>query len=701
MEFHEYFEYFDRSIRLAMAPRFKWSGRPAESDPNPTFRRGFFLLASFCLAYQIVGVMTYWLLFDMKEEDTQRFVAGISEATGALMLVSVGFYNVCALSYHRNEIEVLLTHLMKLYPRPGERHYRCRHYHSLANGLMKFEFVYFWLFALYYNGAPLASLLYEHLMDGMEVGYKTQINTWYPWRVHGSAVGYGLGHFATCIGSIVGLKLHFDAIANQLRELDSRHQGARQELRRLIAYHSQVIRIAVQFNEIMNFSFLGGLVFSTIALCMTSVAILLLDLVSAFKCVNGLVAFIVYNFVICFLGTEFSIGMQLEDFMLYQDLVCLAAQLPRFEWNGRRSSAVNQNLARRFIFLFGAVNLIYHNIGCIMYGYFVDGSTQDPIEYLAELATVGAMLGFTTVGTLSLWKILSLKPHIEKLMDDFEELFQHTKKKPYRTRHYYESYTRFIRRLVIFTSLAIAYYNLLPIILMTRELLTEAQDLSYRLQSSTWYPWKIQGSVPGFLVAVVCQAFSCQTNLCVIMFSQFLVSFFGIQLEIHFDGLARQLEAIDARLPTAKEQLKSLITYHNSLFHLADKVNRFFNFMFFISLSISITCMCFLAFSMTMFDLGPALKHMLGLLLFLIYNFCMCRNGTYLIFASDKVLPAAFYNNWYEGDLAYRKMLLILMMRATKPYVWRTYKLAPVSITTYMATLKFSYQMFTCVRSLK
>nr|XP_036671881.1 putative odorant receptor 69a isoform X2 [Drosophila suzukii] len=393
MEFHEYFEYFDRSCRFTMAPRFKWSGRPAENDSYPLLRKTFFLLGSFCLGYQIFGVMIYWLLFDRKAEDTQKFVAGISEATGALMLVSVGFYNICALQYHRTEIEELLTDLMELYPRPRERHYRCRHYHKLANGFMKFEFVYFWMFVLYYNTAPLVVLLYEHLTDEMDVSYKTQINTWYPWRIHGSAIGYGLGHFATCIASIAGvafslgthnliciftyqLKLHFDAIANQLLELDSRHPGANQELRRLIAYHSHVVRIADEFNEVMNFSFLGGLLFSTIALCMTSVAILLLDLVSAFKCVNGLVAFIVYNFVICFLGTEFSIG-------------------------------------------------------------------------------------------------------------------------------------------------------------------------------------------------------------------------------------------------------------------------------------------------------------------------------------SDKVLPAAFYNNWYEGDLAYRKMLLILMMRATKPYVWRTYKLAPVSITTYMATLKFSYQMFTCVRSLK
>ncbi|XP_044251836.2 putative odorant receptor 69a isoform X3 [Drosophila takahashii] len=393
--------------------------------------------------------------------------------------------------------------------------------------------------------------------------------------------------------------------------------------------------------------------------------------------------------------------MQLEDFMRYQDLVCQAAQLPRFDWNGRRSLKNNRNLAKRMIFWFGAVNLVYHNFGCIMYAYYADRSTKDPMDYIAELASVGAMLGFTIVGTLNLWKLWTLKPNIEKLIDDFEELFQITKRRPYRSHHYYESYTRFIRNLLIFFTLTIAYYNALPIILMTRELLTESQKLSYRLQSSTWYPWQFQGSIPGFLVAVVCQGFSCQVNLCVLIFSQFLVSFFGIQLEIHFDGLARQLEAIDARHPNAKDQMKSLIRYQKEIFNMADRVNEIFNFTFFISLSISVTCTSSLAFSVTMFDLGPALKHTFGLLIFLIYNFCMCRNGTHLIFASDKVLPAAFYNNWYEGDLAYRKMLLILMMRATKPYIWRTYKLAPVSITTYMATLKFSYQMFTCVRSLK
>jgi len=37
---------------------------------------------------------------------------------------------------------------------------------------------------------------------------------------------------------------------------------------------------------------------------MTSVAVLLLDFASAFKYISGLVAFVLYHFVICYMGTS-------------------------------------------------------------------------------------------------------------------------------------------------------------------------------------------------------------------------------------------------------------------------------------------------------------------------------------------------------------------------------------------------------------
>lgn len=48
-------------------------------------------------------------------------------------------------------------------------------------------------------------------------------------------------------------------------------------------------------------------------------------------------------------------------------------------------------------------------------------------------------------------------------------------------------------------------------------------------------------------------------------------------------------------------------------------------------------------------------------------------------------MPAAFYNNWYEGDATYRKMLLFFIMTSCESRVLRTYKFTPVSMATYMS----------------
>ncbi|XP_020799904.1 putative odorant receptor 69a [Drosophila serrata] len=326
--------------------------------------------------------------------------------------------------------------------------------------------------------------------------------------------------------------------------------------------------------------------------------------------------------------------MRLEEFMMYPDWVCRMALLPRYEWKGRQSPAEHYSLAKRMLLMLGIFHLVYHNIGCIMYAYHVDGTSKDPIRYVAELATVGSMLGFTIVGTLNLWKLLYFKPQIEEMLGDFEEFFKHVNVNVYRPKMYFEAYTRFLKGLVIVFCSSIVYYDSLPLTLMLwQHFMTESQELSYVIQSSTWYPWQIQGSVLGFSVAFILQTFSCQLLMASLMLSQYLVSFCGTQLQIHFDGLARQLEAIDARHPTAKDQLRYLVTYQSHLFKLADKVNHIFNFTFCVSLLTATIGMCFLAFSMTMFEVGEALKHLLGLTIFMIYNFTMSRDGTHLTYA--------------------------------------------------------------------
>ncbi|XP_020799903.1 putative odorant receptor 69a [Drosophila serrata] len=329
MHLQDYMKYPDMACRMGFVPRFRWNGRPVEIISYVKVKKVLYVLGTLFLVYQDVGELVHWHLVGRKAEGTASFVAELSEATGAFMLTSIGICNIWALTHYRAEINEVLTELEELYPRPREMHYRRQHYFELANRLMKYEFIFYVAFCAYYNGAPLLVLLYEHLMDGKEMRYKLQINTWYPWRTHGSALGYGIGFLCTVLSSIEGvafsvathhilcivtynLKLHYDSLSEQLLALDSRHPDANRTLRKLIAYHCQILNLGDKVNHILDFSFLAALICATVAICMTSVAVLLLDPASAFKYINGLAAFVVYNFVICYLGTEVTIAVSLE-----------------------------------------------------------------------------------------------------------------------------------------------------------------------------------------------------------------------------------------------------------------------------------------------------------------------------------------------------------------------------------------------------
>ncbi|KAH8239278.1 hypothetical protein KR032_002719 [Drosophila birchii] len=393
--------------------------------------------------------------------------------------------------------------------------------------------------------------------------------------------------------------------------------------------------------------------------------------------------------------------MQFQDFMYYTDIACYYALMRRFEWKGRESPRQRQRLIQKVIFIMACINLSYYNISLCTYIYNLDRKSMDLLTYVAELSDAGSMFGFVVLATFNMTVLLIYRPQIEKMLAGLQDLFDQHGKYNHQTRYHLEKSTRLMKKFTVFYIVANIYYNLVPPLVMIYETLSESKNLSYRIQTSSWYPWKVVGSMRGYFASYISQIFSSAQNLGFMMVNQFLINVCTAQLELHFDGLVNLLESLDARDFRAKEKLKSLIFYHHRVLQFAENINRIFNISFLVSLTTSTMAIFFMVFNLSTLKFITAIKYSLGVCLFMIYTFSICHNGTQVTLASGKVMPAAFYNNWYEGDLAYRKMLLILMMRSTKPYMWRTYKLAPVSITTYMATLKFSYQMFTCVRSLK
>ncbi|XP_030371965.1 putative odorant receptor 69a [Scaptodrosophila lebanonensis] len=400
-------------------------------------------------------------------------------------------------------------------------------------------------------------------------------------------------------------------------------------------------------------------------------------------------------------------SLQLHHFMRYPHLGCQLAMMPVYEWSGSGVPHVYCTMAERLWFLFGALNLVYQNFGMVIYLFVADRVLEQQQRSqlgvdIAQISETCSIMGLTLVGTCNMWMLLHHRGDIERLLAQLQQLYPREGQQAslYRVAHYYLKSDYLMRLTTIFFMSAYSYYNSLPILELLYELLVTSKQVQYKFQSNTWYPWPVHNSPFGFFIAYLCQALSSLVGVAFIMSGEFLLCFFITQMRLHFDAIANAFRALDASRPEANKQLKSLISLHSRLLLIADDINRIFNITFLVNFSTSTIAICLMAFSMVMISPASTCKYSVGLLSFLVFTLFICYNGNEFTTASDKLLPAAFYSNWHEGDLAFRKMLLFFMMRSCESRVLRAYKFMTVSMQTYMAILKFSYQLFTFMRAM-
>lgn len=337
--------------------------------------------------------------------------------------------------------------------------------------------------------------------------------------------------------------------------------------------------------------------------------------------------------------------MELKDFMHYPNIGCDLATMRRYEWQSSSEvPRVHQSLLKRLWFLFGAVNLVYQNVGMIIYLCVTDTHEQQLGEYIAEISETCSVMGLTLVGACNMWMLLQNRQDIEHLLAELQQLYPQEdayRRRFYRIGNYYEKSARLMRYTTIFFMSAYAYYNALPIVELVYELVVESQHFQYKYQSNTWYPWQLlasEKSTLSFACAYFCQALSSLVGVAFIMASQFLLCFFITQMQLHFDALANNLNGLDARQPGANEQLKALIRYHSQLLRIANDINRIFNFTFLINFTTSTIAICLMGFAMVMISLASAFKYSVGLLSFLVFTLFICYNGTQFTNAVSWVL---------------------------------------------------------------
>ncbi|XP_037956079.1 putative odorant receptor 69a [Teleopsis dalmanni] len=405
---------------------------------------------------------------------------------------------------------------------------------------------------------------------------------------------------------------------------------------------------------------------------------------------------------------------------LHRQIWKLAGIRP-FTWNGASSEVENVVSLKTIWFLVGFVNLVYQNFGLVMFLLLPQSFHSDEIdeqEQIAKIAETISIMCLTFVCVCYIWTTFWHGKRFSILMEQFQLIFPSTCVQQqqikyrfnqcgttagfYRVQYYYEKSQLLMRVTKLFFMSAMIYYNSLPIVELTYEAFWPNNIVKYRYQSNTWYMWQSienQKSLVSFVVAYFCQMFSSIIGVSFIMAVKFMLCFFITQMQMHFDFLANALENLDATQQNANERLKFIINYHNRLLDLSREMNNIFNVTFLVNFFTSSIAMCLMGFSMLMISLAHAFKYFVGLLTFIVFTFFICYQGSELTSASEKLRNAAFHSNWYEGNLPYRKMILFFIMRSEKPTVLSIHKFTAVSMPTFMAVLKLSYQLFSVFRA--
>ncbi|XP_036327302.1 putative odorant receptor 69a [Rhagoletis pomonella] len=400
----------------------------------------------------------------------------------------------------------------------------------------------------------------------------------------------------------------------------------------------------------------------------------------------------------------------LQDFLHYPQLTLNLAWSDPFAWSGSRKYSSRAIWLRRALFIFGALNLVYQNFGMLIYLFIPHEISTESV--LGKITETGGIMGLTMVGACNMFVMYWHGGRISVLLEELQHLFPTARAQwrancgrrlrgvriPYRVEYFAVKSNRLMKHTTTAYIFAFSYYNSLPIVEYLYEWLKPEEELKFRYQSNTWYPWQNSQnshSFISFLAAYICQMQSSLTGVAFILSAKFMLYFFTTQLQMHFDYLADALEAIDAGGEHANDELKFLINYHSKLLSFSKEINDIFNISFLVNFFTSAVAMCLMGFSMVMISLAHAFKYSVGLLSFIVFTLFICYTGSELTESSNKVPAAAFYSNWYEGDLAYRKMILFFIMRSRKPAVLSAYKFKTVSMPTFTTILRASYSLFT------
>ncbi|XP_049314485.1 putative odorant receptor 69a [Bactrocera dorsalis] len=341
-----FFEYPALAFKLACFEPFMCSGSQLGLRHRSWYRvqQVLYICGSITLVVN-VSALVAGVFVPRATPEAELYSSSDSQVFEVLAVISYfccGIYKMWTLFWRRHDILRVLEELKDLFPSVAKQRriaelnesekgqigsvgiYRLRYYEEKSRASMRRLTRFIINCYIYYNSVPILQLCYAIVTHQEKIMYRAQANTWYPWHNHNdhsSFIGF-MAAFLTqaiaeyvCIVFIVcsenlfcffttQMLMHFNYLSSALSALDASAPDALLQLKALISYHNQLLRLVVRINSIFNLTFTLDLIITTFAISLMGLTMVLVNLTSAVMFSAGFSFFLILGYLFCKNGDE-------------------------------------------------------------------------------------------------------------------------------------------------------------------------------------------------------------------------------------------------------------------------------------------------------------------------------------------------------------------------------------------------------------
>ncbi|KAH8330963.1 hypothetical protein KR067_009579 [Drosophila pandora] len=389
----------------------------------------------------------------------------------------------------------------------------------------------------------------------------------------------------------------------------------------------------------------------------------------------------------------------LEDFLKYANVFYLSIGMLAYD---HKDNSKRKEQLLYWIFIAHMVNLNLVLVSELIYVFLAISKGTNFLEATMNLS----FIGFVVVGDLKIWHIWRQRAKTTHVVREMEKL--HPKRVDqqdgYAIQDYLGSYSRY----------SIFYFSLHMVLIWTYNLYWAVYWLvcdfwlgirrfERMLPYYSWVPWD-WSTGNSYYFMYVAHNIAGQACLSGQLAADMLMCALVTILVMHFIRLGRKIEAHVAGVESSQQDLQFLqatVVYHQRLLKLCQDINEIFGVSLLCNFVSSSFIICFVGFQMT---IGGKIDNLVMLVLFLfcamVQVFMITTYAQRLLDASENIGQAVYNQDWFNADLRYRKMLVLVIKRSQQPSRLKATIFLNVSLVTVSDLLQLSYKFFALLRTM-